>query len=607
MSQTVTYARVRLARLARQLRYMPATLQLVWAAASRLTILWTSLLIIQGVLPVAVVYLTRDLVNAIVTAMRAGASAANLRAVIVYGSWMAAVMVVGELLRNATTWVRTAQAELVRDHIASLVQAKSVSADLAFYDSPDFYDHLHRARSEASYRPVALIENLGNLLQNGITLVAMTGVLIPYGPILPLALAVSTFPAFLVVIRSSRQRHLWQQKTTADQRRSWYYEWLVTSAENAAEIRIFALGDHFRSAYNALRSRLRNDRLKLAWQQALAEIAAGILALVATGAAVVWMLWRALRGFVSLGDVALFYQAFNQGLNFARSLLLNVGQLYENSLYLGNVFEFLALEPKVVERVPPRAMPNPIGEGIVFRGVNFRYPDSDKLALHDFNLSIRPGEFVAIVGPNGAGKSTLLKLLGRLYDPQTGSIEIDGVPLQDISLSQLRASMSVLFQSPVHYNASAAENILYGDMTNGRIGAAECAAAVAGADTVIEALPMGYDTALGKQFLDGAELSHGEWQRLALARCVCRNAPIVILDEPTSAMDPWAELMWADRFRSFAKGRIVLMITHRFTTAMFADVIHVVSDGQIVESGTHEQLLARNGLYSQGWAAQAHV
>lgn len=605
MHQTITYARVRLVRFARQMRYVPGTLALVWNAASRLTIIWIILLIAQGLLPIATVYLTRDLVNAIVAAMRAGGSSAEFRPVVVYGAWLAAVMLATELLRNLTTWVRTAQSELVRDHIASLVQKKSVAVDLAFYDSPDFYDHLHRARLEASYRPVALIESLGNLMQSGITLVAMAGVLIPYGPLLPLALAISTLPAFYVVLRSSRERHLWQQKTTKDERRSWYYEWLLTTGENAAEIRLFGLGGHFREAYDKLRRRLRGERLLLARRQLFSEIGAGAVALVATAGAIAWMLWRAVRGLISLGDIALFYQAFNQGLGFARSLLLNLGQLYENSLYLGNVFEFLGLEATVVERVACIPFPRVITSGIHFRDVSFRYPETQAFALRDFNLSIKPGQFVAIVGPNGAGKSTLLKLLCRFYDPEAGTIEIDGVSVRDISLRELRESISVLFQSPVHYNATAAENIEYGDLRVMATGAVREAAKAAGAQGVIQRLPMGYETPLGRQFLDGAELSFGEWQRLALARSFFRDAPILVLDEPTSAMDPWAEIAWSERLRGFAQGRIVLMITHRFTTAMFADVIHVISEGQVVESGTHDQLLAADGRYAEGWATQA--
>jgi ATP-binding cassette, subfamily B, bacterial len=223
-------------------------------------------------------------------------------------------------------------------------------------------------------------------------------------------------------------------------------------------------------------------------------------------------------------------------------------------------------------------------------------------------MRIRPGQRVALVGPNGAGKSTLIKLLCRFYDPDDGAIYVDGVPINQVALSDLRERIAVLFQSPVQYNERAAENIRFGNVHNSQSDLAhdlDFAARASGADEVIRRLPHGYDTQLGRWFAEGTELSIGEWQRVALARASFRPAQILILDEPTSAMDPWAEVEWAERFRRFAEGRISIIITHRLTTAMFADVIHVVAEGQVVESGSHEQLLSRDGLYARGWEAQA--
>ena len=290
---------------------------------------------------------------------------------------------------------------------------------------------------------------------------------------------------------------------------------------------------------------------------------------------------------------------FQPGAGSGATLLDNIGKLYENSLFLGNLFEFLELKPQVTTPLHPRALPANILEGIRFENVTFRYPGTERMALRNFSLEIKPGQRIALVGPNGAGKSTLIKLLCRFYDPDEGTISIDGVPLRDASLHDLRERIAVLFQAPVQYNASAAENIRYGDIRYPEINAQtaiDIAAQAAGADEVVERLPNGYKTQLGRWFVEGTELSIGEWQRVALARASFRPAQIVILDEPTSAMDPWAEIEWAERFHRFAEGRIAIIITHRLTTAMFADVIHVVSDGQVVESGAHQQLLARDGL-----------
>ena len=450
-----------------------------------------------------------------------------------------------------------------------------------------------------------LLESLGSLLQNGITLVAMGVVLIPFGIWIPAAVLISTLPALFVVLRYTLVQHEWRHRTTADERRSWYYDWLLTSREAASELRLFGMGPRFHSNYQALRQGLRRERMSLAQQEGLAELAAGGFGLLVAGAAMVWMVWKATRGLVSLGDLTLFYQAFNQGQRLMRSLLENVGQLYSNVLFLGNLFEFLTLQPKMIDRAHPLPAPKPILEGIRFDRVCFSYPGSQEATLKDFSLHIPAGQIVAIVGLNGAGKSTLVKLLCRFYDPDEGSIELDGIDLRDLPIEELRQQMTALFQEPVRFNTTVAESIALGNSAaNARRSDIRAAAQVAGAAEIIHRLPQGYDTPLGKWFANGAELSAGEWQRLALARAFFRQAPILLLDEPTSAMDPWAEADWLERFLELAKGRTTLMITHRFTTAMRADVIHVMEEGCIVESGSHEELLRKGGRYAASWAAQ---
>lgn len=588
-----------------QLPYLPRSLILVWAAARSWTLFWIVLLIVQGLLPAATVYLTRLLVNSLVAALGAGADLAKISPTLVLIGLMAGILLLSEFLRSATSWVRTAQSELVQDYISALIHRQSVAADLAFYESPDYYDHLHRARSDASYRPVALVESLGSLLQNSITLVAMALVLIPYGLWLPIALLVSTLPAFGVVLRYTLRQHQWRLRITADERRTWYYDWLLTSGETAAELRLFNLGNHFQSAYQKLRQRLRKEHLQIAKDQSLAELGAGVVSLLITGTALAWVVWQALQGRMTLGDLALFYQAFNQGQRLMRSLLENVGQLYANSLFLGNLFEFLALKPQVVEPLYPIPAPTTLQTGISFHHVTFRYPGSQRVALRDFNLTIPAGKIVAIVGANGAGKSTLIKLLCRLYDPEAGCIELDGIDLRDLPLLELRRLISALFQQPVHYNTTVAENIALGNITAApsRVAIADAAQA-ARATSFIARLPQGYDTLLGKWFVNGTDLSGGEWQRLALARAFLGQAPIIVLDEPTSAMDPWAEADWLQQFRLLAAGRTAVIITHRFTTAMRADIIQVMAEGQIVESGCHHELLALGGRYAQSWKNQ---
>jgi ATP-binding cassette subfamily B protein len=594
-----------------QLPYLPRALSLVWEVGRPWTVAWIVLLIVQGLLPAAFVYLTKLVVDAVIFAVRIGGSWPEMRDALTLVLALGSVLLLMEVVRNAINWVRTVQTELLQDHITALIHEKSVTVDLAFYELADYYDHLHRARTEARYRPLALLGNLGALLQNCITLIAMGAILIPLAPWLTIALLLSTLPAFFVVVHYALAEYQWRLRTTTDDRRSWYYDWIMTAADAAAEIRLFSLGKYFQSQHKDLRRRLRGERLELMRRQGLAELAASVIALLITGAAMMLMLWRALMGRVTLGELALVYAAFNQGQGLMRTLLENAGQLYGNSLFLGNLFEFLSLDSsgttartaQWTEGAVRRG--HPMSAAISLQHVSFTYPDASTAALDNFTLSIPSGKIIAIVGPNGAGKSTLLKLLCRFYDTDAGLITIDGQNIKDIPLHDLRRSITVLFQQPFHYNTTVRDNILYGDLTL-EASDAELHAAInaAGAAEIVSRLPNREQTLLGRWFPGGTELSVGEWQRIALARAFLRRAPIIILDEPTSALDPWAEADWLERFRQLALGRTSIIITHRFTTAMHADVIHVMDRGRIVESGSHQRLLEQRGLYAESWSRQ---
>ncbi|MBF2049746.1 MAG: ABC transporter ATP-binding protein [Leptolyngbya sp. IPPAS B-1204] len=592
-----------------RLSYLPATFQLIWQAARYWTLAWVILLLLQGLLPAATVYLTRMLVDGLVAVVGAGISWQAVQPALLPILLMAATLLLTEVLQNLMDWVRTGQAELVQDHISGLVHEKSYTVDFAFYESSDYYDRLSRATSDASGQSLSLIENVGSLLQNSITLVAMVAILLPYGIWLPGLLLISTLPAFYVMLRLNRHYHRWWEQTTTDRRRLQYYELLLTNNAPAAEIRVFNLGPYFESAYQRLRRRLRRERMQLAKQQSLGRIGAATLALVLSGGALLWMGRQVLLGALTLGDLALFYQAFNKGQGLMRSVLSHLGQIYNNSLFLSNLFEFLKLESQTnllpADPPPVELSPIQIQQSVRFRNVRFRYPGSDRPVLDQFNLTLPVGKVVAIVGDNGAGKSTLVKLLCRFYDPEAGAIELDGTDIRTFPQAELQRLITVLFQFPIPYFVTAAENIALGDQTVPATAAAiEAAARNAGIHERIGYLPQGYDTLMGKWFPGGVDLSGGEWQRLALARAFFRRAPLIILDEPTSAMDPWAEADWLDRFRQLANGRTALVITHRFTLAMRADVIHVMRQGQIVESGNHQELLQQGGLYAQSWKAQ---
>lgn len=606
MGRTLTLLTSKLRNAWALVPLLPRALALVWQASPRYTVFWVILLAAQGLLPIATVYLTRALVNNLTPSGTGVVDRQLIQQSLGLMALMVLVMLISAALRSLAGYIRTAQAELVRNHIVQLIHRQSVAVDLSFYDSPEYYDQLHRARYEAIERPLSLLENLGNLFQNGLTLGAMILILVPYGWWLPVALLVSSIPGFYVVLQQRLRLHQWSIATTASERRAWYYFWLLTEREIAAELRLFDLGAHFQAIYQKLRTTLRIERVALARDQSLADFVGGAGGLLVTGVTMAWMISRTLTGAIALGDLAFFYTAFTQGQQLMRGLLDHAGEIYSNSLFLGDLFEFLSLSPRVADPLQPRPAP-PLRQAIVCEQVTFRYPGNSRAALADFNLTIPAGQVVAIVGVNGAGKSTLIKLLCRLYDPDTGRITLDGVDLRDLALADLHRSITVLLQEPMHYNATVTENIALGDLEHPHDAASVQAAAIAaGADGPIERLPAAYDTPLGKWFVGGSDLSVGEWQRIALARAYLRQAPFMILDEPTSAMDPWAETDWLQRFRSLAQGRTALIITHRFTTAMYADIIHVMDGGRVVESGSHDDLIALGGRYAQSWRDQMH-
>jgi ATP-binding cassette, subfamily B, bacterial len=585
--------------------HLVKTFQLVFAASGFWTLAWMVMLLVQGILPAISITLIRQVVDNLVAASGNGVSSDTVQKLIIPVGLMAGVMLVGEFFNTSGEWIRTAQSELVSDKITKLIHDKSLAVDYGFYEHSEYNDKLNRAREGATGRSLGLLENMGNLVQNTVTLIVMAAILLPYGLWLPTILIISSFPAFYVLLYLSKVQYKWSQKTTTDRRWLMYYDYLLTNSATAAELRLFDFADYFQSSYHNLRKRLRKEQFQLLKLQTVGRIIAAIFALSMTGVALGWMGRQVLLGILTLGDLALFFQAFNQGQGIVKELMSSLGQIYRNSLFIGNLFEFLQIEPKIVDPLQPVTVPSKVQQGIKFSQVTFRYPGSEEAVLEDFNLTLPSGKIVAIVGDNGAGKSTLIKLLCRFYDPDSGSIELDGIDIRQFSVKAFRKLITVLFQSYIPYYTTAGENIALGDITAvSNQKDIEAAAISSGIHDKITRLSLGYNSMLGKLFPDGHDLSGGQWQRLALARAFFRRAQVIILDEPTSAMDPWAEHDWLERFRSLASGRTAIVITHRFTLAMRADIIHVMRAGQIVESGNHEELLILDGLYAESWKSQ---
>jgi ATP-binding cassette subfamily B protein len=451
-----------------------------------------------------------------------------------------------------------------------------------------------------------MVNGVMQIGQNAISLLGLAGLLLAFHWGVGVALVVSAIPGVYTRWKYSRRMYSWQKQRTSAERQAWYFDWLLTRDLHAKEVRLFDLGALFRTRFSDLRRQLRDEKLSLNTRRSLAELAAEAVAVSTVCGVLAYVGYRTVLGVLTLGDLVMYFQAIQRAQGFLSQMLGNLSELYESHLFLSSLYEFLDMKPRVVAAADARPVPRPIETGIVFDRVGFQYPKSGRGVLNDVSLIIRPGEHVAFVGENGAGKTTLIKLLTRLYDPTAGSIRIDSLDLREIDLAALRREISVVFQDYARYQLTVRENIWLGSIDAppdpDRIRAA---ALHAGADEVVGRLKHGYETVLGKWFEGGEELSVGEWQKVALARAFLRESQIIVLDEPTSAMDARAEYELFQRFHQLAAGRTAILISHRLSTVRMADRIYVLEDGRIVESGTHDELVYQGGKYSTLFETQA--
>ncbi len=588
----------------RVLRLWRRALALIFEASPGYSILWIALLTVQGVLPVAIAYLTKFAVDGVAVAVKSGVQNADFANAALFLALLGAALLVTDVVQNVSGWLRTAQADVFGDFLADRIHAKAGEVDLEFYESPDYHDLAEQVRGEAGTKPLALLENFGSILQSSIALVGLGALLFTYGWFFSVVLLVGSIPALYLSIRTDRRYHAWWRSTAEERRWTSYFDAVLTHPSSAPEVRLFGLNRHFRKLYQRAKSHLRAEKSRHLKRQMSGRIVASLLSLGVAVGAMIWMAFRVFKNTASLGDLGLFYQIFSRGQGLAAAFFAGAGRTVDNSRYLESLFAYLDLKPKI-DSANEVVEVGPIKTAIRLRSVSFKYPGCREPVLNGLDLTIPAGSVAALVGVNGAGKSTLIKLLCRFYDPTSGSIEFDGIDIRRYEIAKVRRMVSVLFQFPMQYHASAAENIAYGDLD--RDASADeivGSATLAGAADFIERLPSKYDTLLGKWFVDGHEISGGEWQRLSLARAYFREAPIIILDEPTSFMDSWSEADWFDRFRNLTAGRTGIVITHRFTIAMRADIIHVIDDGRIIESGSHRELMELNGFYAESWKSQ---
>jgi ATP-binding cassette, subfamily B, bacterial len=586
---------------------MSRAVRMVWSGAKGWTVFSLGLSVVQAVLPVAGLFLLKAIINAVVAAGKSTLTPGQFHrlALLIAGALL--VQLLAALTRASAQVISEAQAAQVTEHMEDLLHRKSVEVDLEYYETPSFKNTFHRAQQEAPYRPTRIVFGLAQLAQSGLSLLALSSVvLFSIHWMFGLIFVLVALPGLWVRLRQARRMFDWQVERTPIERRTDYYNWMLTGSHHAKENRLYNIGHVLRSRAADLRRGLNQRRLRFTIQRASGEfLTQASAALVMFGAFGV-LAYRAGSGTLSIGELVMFYQAFQRGLGFFQEFLSAVATVYENNLFVRNVYAFLDLDAALPEAPLPRPVPHPIRRGICFENVRFQYRGSGRPCLEDVSLEIGPGEVVALVGENGAGKSTLIKLLCRMYDPTGGRITIDGTDLRQFNKEELRRAISVVFQDFVQYQLPARDNIWLGNASlPANDEAIVRSARAAGADTFIRKLSAGYDTTLGNLFEGGEELSTGQWQKIALARAFLRTSEIIILDEPTSALDPKSELEVFEKFRQLAAGRSTLLISHRLSTVKMADRIYVLNHGRIAEHGTHEELVRRGTDYAELYNTQA--
>lgn len=582
-------------------------IRLVWQSCPKLTIANFALLFAQGVLPLLSLYLIKLIIDAVTAGIATPEKGVAMQQISLYIILAGAIALVDVAIQALSRYVSEAQALVVTDRMHDVIHGKSVSVDLEYYENPKYFDTLHRAQMEASFRPTKIVNSLAVLGKTSISLLAMAGLLFTFHWGIGLLLFASALPGLFVKIKYADTLFNWKHKHTKTERKAAYFNWLLTHQSHAKEIRLFNLGSLFIERYKKIRSKLRKEKLAITARTSLSEFAAQAFSTLAVFASYTFIAYNAVQGNITLGDLVMFFQAFQRGQAFLKEMLRSLAGLYEDNLFLKNLAEFLDLAPRIISPQTPKQLPDLQQAKIVFEQVQFKYPTSKRDVLKDISLTIQPGEHVALVGENGSGKTTLVKLLCRLYDPDSGKIILGNTNIKDLDVTQLRQQTSVIFQDYVKYNLTARENIWLGNIALpiDEQEAITKAACQSGAHDVISSLPYGYDTILGKIFDKGEEISIGEWQKVALARAFLRQSPILIMDEPTSSLDAKVEYEIFQQFHKLTEGRTAILISHRLSTVRMADKIFVMENGKISESGTHEELMEYQGLYATMFERQA--
>lgn len=589
--------------------YSRRALELVWTTSRPLSIAFGLLTVVAGALPAAIAYVGALIVDAVVAAIQAGASNPGqsaltnhaLMLVVIEGVLVAALAGAQRGLSLCQSLLRA----LLGQRVNVMILEKALTLELAHFENSDFYDKLTRARREASSRPLSLVMRTFGLGQNAVSLISYATLLIKFSPWAVAVLILAGLPAFLAEAKFSGDAFrlfLWRSPET---RMQLYLETLLAREDHAKEVKLFGLGPLFLERYRNIFRKLYQEDRDLTVRR---DTWGFFLGLIGTGTlygAYAWIALSAIATRITLGQMTMYLMLFRQGQAAVSAILSAIGGMYEDNLYLSTLYEYLETPAEQHQGAVVRG-PHP-DDGIRFEHVGFTYPGAESPTLADVDLHIRPGESLALVGENGSGKTTLIKLLTRLYHPTTGRILLDGQDLREWDEAALRDRIGVIFQDFTRYQLLLGENIGAGDVLHFEDETRWREASEKGmASPIVATLPEGYRTPLGKWFNDGRELSGGQWQKIALSRAFMRSrADILVLDEPTAAMDAGAEATIYEHFRTLTRGRIAILISHRFSTVRMADQIVVLQDGRIIERGGHEELMRLDGHYAHLFSLQA--
>ncbi|MBB5316168.1 ABC transporter ATP-binding protein [Tunturibacter empetritectus] len=586
----------------RALQNMPAVLRILWQSG-RAVVTWGLFLrLVVAMLPFGIAKIAAYILNDIAEVIRGHALAAN------FWHLVAAEVVLNVslgLITRAIDYSDSLLANRYTQYVSVRVMEQAARLDLTTYEDPVFYDRLERARVQATDR-LAMIQQLGRLVTQIITTLAFSAALAFASPWLVLLLALGVLPSFLGETHYAFLGYAKNFRQTPAKRQMDYLRQVAGSREGAKEVKLFGLNKFFTNRFQALADQIYLEDVTLSRSKLIVGGLLGVIGTLGYYGAYVYVIWRTLHGAYNIGQFGFLTTAIQQASSNLQQVFSTASGIADQALFLTDLIAFFDMKPTVISNPDGHPAPAKIQRGFEFRNVSFTYPGTNRTVLKNFNLTLSPGERIALIGENGQGKTTVVKLITRLYDPTEGEILLDGIDLREYNLEDLHRNIGVIFQDFMRFEMTARENIAVGRVDQPyQDSDIEVAAHKSLADTVVDKLAGGYDQMLGRRFEGGVELSGGEWQKIALARAYLRDAQLLILDEPTAALDARSELEVFERFAELTLGKMALLISHRFSTVRMADRIVVLAGGRLIEEGNHQQLIEKNGLYASMFEMQA--